>query len=64
MPRRNQANNSAALFTMYQPTVIQLPLYEPRYKKNLHLSLIIRKLTICICENKDTDQLLGNREAG
>ena len=23
----------------------------------------MRKLTICICENKDADQLRGNREA-
>ena len=24
----------------------------------------MRKPTICICENKDADQLCGNREAG
>ena len=29
----------------------------------LHLSRIKRKPTICICENKDADQLRGNREA-
>ena len=27
------------------------------------LSLCMRKPTICICENKDADQLRGNREA-
>ena len=27
------------------------------------LSRVMRKPTICICENKDADQLLGNREA-
>ena len=28
-----------------------------------HLSRLMRKPTICICENKDADQLRGNREA-
>ena len=28
-----------------------------------HLSRIMRKPTFCICENKDADQLRGNREA-
>ena len=27
------------------------------------LSLVMRKPAFCICENKDTDQLRGNREA-
>ena len=26
------------------------------------MSLVIRKLAFCICENKDADQLRGNRE--
>ena len=30
---------------------------------NLYLSRVMRKPTICICENKDADQLRGNREA-
>ena len=29
----------------------------------LHMSLIMRKPAFCICENKDADQLRGNREA-
>ena len=29
----------------------------------LYLSRLMRKPTICICENKDADQLRGNREA-
>ena len=29
----------------------------------IHLSRIMRNPTFCICENKDTDQLRGNREA-
>ena len=28
-----------------------------------HLSRVVRKPTFCICENKDADQLRGNREA-
>ena len=27
------------------------------------MSRVMRKRTICICKNKDADQLLGNREA-
>ena len=27
------------------------------------MSLVMRKLAFCICENKDADQLRGNREA-
>ena len=27
------------------------------------MSRLMRKTTICICENKDADQLRGNREA-
>ena len=31
---------------------------------NVHdLSLLVRKPSFCICENKDADQLRGNREA-
>ena len=28
-----------------------------------HMSRLMGKPTICICENKDADQLRGNREA-
>ena len=31
--------------------------------KLAYMSLVMRKLAFCICENKDTDQLGGNREA-
>ena len=30
---------------------------------SLHMSLVMRKPDFCICENKDADQLRGNREA-
>ena len=32
-------------------------------KENQNLSRLMGKPTICICENKDADQLRGNREA-
>ena len=28
-----------------------------------HMSLVVRKSVSCFCENKDADQLRGNREA-
>ena len=28
-----------------------------------HISRVVRKPAFCICENKDADQLRGNREA-
>ena len=30
---------------------------------NAYMSLVMRKPDFCICENKDADQLRGNREA-
>ena len=46
------------------------PLYDPGanplptllIKQNI-MSLVVRKAFFCICENKDADQLRGNREA-
>ena len=35
----------------------------PRWHPCLYMSRLMGKLTICICENKDADQLRGNREA-
>ena len=37
--------------------------YEPMNHKTCDMSRLMRKPTICICENKDADQLRGNREA-
>ena len=31
--------------------------------EQLYMSRVVRKLAFCICENKDADQLRGNREA-
>ena len=30
---------------------------------DVYMSRVVRKPTFCICENKDADQLRGNREA-
>ena len=32
-------------------------------RQGSHMSLVVRKTAFCICENKDADQLRGNREA-
>ena len=37
-------------------------LKSQRYNLN-HMSLVMGKPAFCICENKDADQLRGNREA-
>ena len=37
-------------------------IYRNRKYQN-HLSRVVRKPAFCICENKDPDQLRGNREA-
>ena len=34
-----------------------------RVTGNTHMSRVMRKPMFCICENKDTDQLCGNRKA-
>ena len=44
-----------------QPILDWIPL--KRLAGDYHLSLIMRKPAFCICENKDADQLRGNREA-
>ena len=38
-------------------------LHEQDVTLHHHMSLVMRKLAFCICENKDTDQLRRNREA-
>ena len=38
------------------------PSARVNYSRN-QMSLVMRKPAFCICENKDADQLRGNREA-
>ena len=42
---------------------MQLDHEEGKYNFNVYMSRVMRKPTICICENKDADQLRGNHEA-
>ena len=39
--------------------------FSERFYREIHMSCVcvVRKLTFCICENIDADQLRGNREA-
>ena len=39
------------------------PNFAGKIIRILHMSRVMRKPTFCICENKDADQLRGNREA-
>ena len=34
-----------------------------KHEKSFYMSRVVRKPAFCICENKNTDQLCGNREA-
>ena len=45
------------------PTCICLQVYSSGPITPVYLSLVMRKPDFCICENKDADQLRGNREA-
>ena len=38
-------------------------MFKDRCKSILHMSRVMRNPTFYICENKDADQLRGNREA-
>ena len=43
--------------------IFKVPLKILHHLKNkIHVSRVIRKLTFCICENKDADQLRGNKD--
>ena len=42
---------------------VQIVQNQTRLLHYLHLSRVVRKPAFCICENKDADQLRGNREA-
>ena len=50
----------------YIPSFVEigLPVLEKKiFEGFYHMSLVMRKPEFCICENKDADQLRGNREA-
>ena len=45
------------------PNVVPLDIVGTKNRLPNNLSRIVRKPVFCICENKDADQLRGNREA-
>ena len=50
------------------PAFVQRPVYQEKlgeyiFRQIQDLSRLMRKPTLCICENKDADQLCGNRKA-
>ena len=51
----------ACLFVPIKKTKIPPKIRHPTSPD--HLTHVMRKLAFCICENKDADQLRGNREA-
>ena len=54
------------LVSCYQLWLHKLVCVKPGRKSQrdfLHMSRVMRKPTICICKNKDADQLRSNREA-
>ena len=63
--RETQFTILYSLFITYAAKTIVLALIfsNPKTCIKLHISRIMRKPTFCICENKDADQLRGNREA-
>ena len=46
-----------------EPPPARLPLGCLMSKAVKQISLVLRKPAFCICENKDADQLRGNRKA-
>ena len=63
MHSTNMSNNMQIRLcscTVYKIGCLCLLLLRPLFYK---LSLVMRKLDFCICENKEADQLCGSREA-
>ena len=51
------------IFKVGEIKLIELP-HEKTFILHMpKMSLVVRKPAFCICENKDADQLRGNREA-
>ena len=64
--KSSSLNESNKLLWLYSPIWLYdlVGSCEDRFSHDaVHLSLVMRKPASCICENKDADQLRGNREA-
>ena len=57
-------NSQVSVYRTIGPLVIRgvIMRLQCTYRRN-KMSHVMRKPAFCICENKDTDQLRGNREA-
>ena len=51
------------LLSEQQGFLIPVSYFSRSLPKNQYLSRVMRKVTFCICENKDADQLRRDREA-
>ena len=61
---RNQASKRVFIVMVKRiPNPIDTRRKRKNIKRNHKMSHLMRKPTICICENKGADQLRGNREA-
>ena len=54
-------NKRIIMRSLSDPNKIQYICFHEEHRKKK--SRVMRKPTFCICENKDADQLRGNREA-
>ena len=52
----------ASVAVFYGDKNNQIPFFNGN-KANLYFRSVVREPAFCICENKDADQLRGNREA-
>ena len=55
--KKYSKNKFFAYLATLKNTCIQM------FPETIHLSLVMRKPTFCICENKDADQLRSDRKA-
>ena len=75
-PYLNQKFQASSYLVVVQPDLCQILSETPNIMKTcpcnvtcnpltpqFYMSLVMRKPAFCICENKDAEQLCGNREA-
>ena len=75
-PYLNQKFQASSYLVVVQPDLCQILSETPNIVKtcpcnvtcnpltpHFYMSLVMRKPAFCICENKDAEQLCGNREA-
>ena len=51
------------LYVSFSVLITSIGKERERERERANLSRVMKKPTLCICENKDADQLRGNREA-